>query len=190
MEGNLFHALLLRSYPFGVRPSLCNKNSDAHNWTCYHGCQDVRHCCHGDGKLVPYCWIWQCCRKQYPLLEYMQYSKTSKVVESAQYSRLRHISSSFRYNGSLVTWTVVCLTAAKFKPLILSMSMPCPILWTILLYNRIHMEFWKPCVNRESIWALENCHWCGEPCFVGTVILLDGCLPRIPRRDLHKSLQI
>jgi hypothetical protein len=26
------------------------------------------------------------------------------------------------YNGSLVTWTVVCLTAAKFKPLIFSLS--------------------------------------------------------------------
>jgi hypothetical protein len=40
----------------------------------------------------------------------------------AQSSRLYPISSSFRYNGSLVTWTVVCLTAANFKPLIVSMS--------------------------------------------------------------------
>jgi hypothetical protein len=40
----------------------------------------------------------------------------------AQYSRLCPISSSFHYNDSLVTWTVVCLTATKFKPLILSMS--------------------------------------------------------------------
>jgi hypothetical protein len=39
-----------------------------------------------------------------------------------QYSRLCPISTSFRYNGSLVTLTVVCLTAAKFKPLITSMS--------------------------------------------------------------------
>jgi hypothetical protein len=36
--------------------------------------------------------------------------------------RLCPISSSFRYNGRLVTWTVVCLTAAKFKPLIFSVS--------------------------------------------------------------------
>jgi hypothetical protein len=32
------------------------------------------------------------------------------------------ISSSFHYNSSLVTGMVVCLTAAKFKPLIFSMS--------------------------------------------------------------------
>jgi hypothetical protein len=29
------------------------------------------------------------------------------------------ISSSFRYDGSLGTWTAVCSTAAKFKPLII-----------------------------------------------------------------------
>jgi hypothetical protein len=38
----------------------------------------------------------------------------------AQYSRLCPISSSFCYHGSLDTWTVVCLTAAKFKPLVFS----------------------------------------------------------------------
>jgi hypothetical protein len=32
------------------------------------------------------------------------------------------ISLILRYNGSLVTWTVVSLTTAKFKPLIFSMS--------------------------------------------------------------------
>jgi hypothetical protein len=32
------------------------------------------------------------------------------------------ISSRFRYNGNLVTSTVVCLTAAKFKHLIFSMT--------------------------------------------------------------------
>jgi hypothetical protein len=36
----------------------------------------------------------------------------------AQYSRSRPIVSSSCYNFSLVTWTVECLTAAKFKPLI------------------------------------------------------------------------
>jgi hypothetical protein len=40
----------------------------------------------------------------------------------AQYNRLCPISSSFRYNGSLDTWTVVCLTAAKFKPLVFPVS--------------------------------------------------------------------
>jgi hypothetical protein len=36
----------------------------------------------------------------------------------AQYSRLCPISGSFRYYGSLDTWTVVCLTVTKFKPLV------------------------------------------------------------------------
>jgi hypothetical protein len=31
---------------------------------------------------------------------------------------------------------------------------------------------------------------CGAPCFAGAAILLGGCLPQIPRRDWHKSLQI
>jgi hypothetical protein len=44
---------------------------------------------------------------------------TGPLSVQAQYSRLCPISSSFRYNSSLVTWTVVCLTADKFKPLIL-----------------------------------------------------------------------
>jgi hypothetical protein len=43
---------------------------------------------------------------------------TTPLSVQAQYSRLCTISTSFRYNGSLVTWTVVCLTVAKFKPLI------------------------------------------------------------------------
>jgi hypothetical protein len=31
------------------------------------------------------------------------------------------------YNGSLVTWTVVSLSTAKFKPLIFCQASPCPI---------------------------------------------------------------
>jgi hypothetical protein len=46
---------------------------------------------------------------------------TGPLSVQAQFSRLFPISSSFHYNGSLVTWTVVCLTVAKLKPLILSM---------------------------------------------------------------------
>jgi hypothetical protein len=38
----------------------------------------------------------------------------------AQYSRSFLIICSLRYNSSLDTWTVVRLTAAKFKPLIFS----------------------------------------------------------------------
>jgi hypothetical protein len=40
----------------------------------------------------------------------------------AENSTLYHILSSSGYNGSLVTWTVLCLAAAKFKPLVSSMS--------------------------------------------------------------------
>jgi hypothetical protein len=45
---------------------------------------------------------------------------TGPLSVQAQYSRLCPISSSFRYNGSLITWTVISLTATKFMFLILS----------------------------------------------------------------------
>jgi hypothetical protein len=38
----------------------------------------------------------------------------------AENSRSCSFLSSLGYNGSLVTWTVVCLTATKFNPLVLS----------------------------------------------------------------------
>jgi hypothetical protein len=47
---------------------------------------------------------------------YRTYTRPLSV--RAQYSRNWPIISSSCYNSSLVTWTVVCLTAAKFKPLI------------------------------------------------------------------------
>jgi hypothetical protein len=83
------------------------------------------------------------------------------------------------YYDSLVTWTVVSLTAAKFKPLIFSVSgfaLPYAtkivilmILYDLclfpvqLLYNRIHTEGWKPCANRWLVCTLDNFQWCGEP---------------------------
>jgi hypothetical protein len=51
---------------------------------------------------------------------YTIYTKPLSV--QAQYRKLCPISGNFGYNGSLVTWTVVCLTAAKFKPLIFCSS--------------------------------------------------------------------
>jgi hypothetical protein len=48
---------------------------------------------------------------------------TGPLSVQAQYSRSCPIISCSCYNGSLVTWTVVCLTAAKFKPLILPCSL-------------------------------------------------------------------
>jgi hypothetical protein len=77
------------------------------------------------------------------------------------------------YNGSLVTWTVVSLTIAKFKPLIFSLSgfalyvyshdfvWLLLVAWTVLLHNRIHMDGWKLCANRGPICTLENFQWCG-----------------------------
>jgi hypothetical protein len=64
------------------------------------------------------------------------------------------------YNGSLVTWTVISLTTAKFRPLIFSVSHD--FVWlllvacTILLHIRIHTESWKPCANRGPVCTLEN----------------------------------
>jgi hypothetical protein len=120
-----------------------------------------------------------------------------------QYSRSCTIISCSCYNDRLVTWTVVFLTAAKFKPLIFPVSgfalsnvadicifmILCDMLVAciILLYNRIHTEVWKPFVNREPVCALENCQCCGEFCFAGAVISVDVCLSQTLRRDKHKS---
>jgi hypothetical protein len=95
------------------------------------------------------------------------------------------------YNGSLVTWTVVSLTTAKFKPLIFSvwfrLVLYCEyvhsqdfiwlllVAYTILLHDRTHMEGWKPCANRGPVCTLENFQWCGEPCFAGAAILTHCC---------------
>jgi hypothetical protein len=37
--------------------------------------------------------------------------------------------------------------------------------------------------------AMENFQWCVELGFAGAAISIDGILPQIPRRDMHKSLQ-
>jgi hypothetical protein len=111
------------------------------------------------------------------------------------------------YNVSFVTWTIVNLTATKFKPLIFSTSgfalsyaanmFILMILYgfplvarTVLLYNSIYMKGWEPCANRESMWILENFQWCGEPGFLGVAILRGRCLSLIPRRGKHKSINL
>jgi hypothetical protein len=48
---------------------------------------------------------------------YVYTTYRSPLSVQAQYSRSCPIISSSWYNSSLVTWTVVCLTAAKSKPL-------------------------------------------------------------------------
>jgi hypothetical protein len=37
---------------------------------------------------------------------------------------------------------------------------------------------------------IDDIRGCGEPCFAGAAILIDGYLPQIPRRGRHKSIQI
>jgi hypothetical protein len=103
------------------------------------------------------------------------------------------------YKGSLVAWMYVCLTSLSY---FLCLAAPRPVYCervhshdfvclllvacTILLYNRIHKEDWKPCENREFVCTLENFQCCGQPCFIGAAIL--RVLPLIPRREKHKSL--
>jgi hypothetical protein len=93
----------------------------------------------------------------------------------AHCSRLCPISSSFRYNSTLVTWTVVYLTAAKFKPLILSMSgfsLPnianifvIMVVWLplvaciILLYNHALGARVTNCYTASGLTSQRHLHW-------------------------------
>jgi hypothetical protein len=118
---------------------------------------------------------------------------TKPLSVQAQYRRSRPIFNSFFYNGSLVT--VVCLPAAKFYPLILYFlyrGSPCRMLRTFafswfcvtsacwlhihifFLYNHECMKVRKPFTNREPVCALEIFQWCGELCFEGAAILVNG----------------
>jgi hypothetical protein len=56
------------------------------------------------------------------LLNISSFCTTHKSSVSAGFTeQIMPILRILRYNGSLVTWTVVGLTTAKFKPLIFSM---------------------------------------------------------------------
>jgi hypothetical protein len=50
---------------------------------------------------------------------YVYTAYTGTLSVQAQYSRWCPIISKSCYNSSLVTWKVICLTTAKFKPLII-----------------------------------------------------------------------
>jgi hypothetical protein len=114
---------------------------------------------------------------------YSSYHRSLKVAVQgpALWPTLIHTYiHSYRYYGSLVTWTVVCLTAAKFKRLIFpvsgfslsnvanislswfSMTSAC-CLNNFVMYNHTRTGVWKPNAFREPVCALENCQWCGEP---------------------------
>jgi hypothetical protein len=135
---------------------------------------------------------------------YIQYTQSlfQSRLGTADYALL---TSSLLYHGSLDAWTVVHMTAAKFKPLIFSVSgfalsnvaniyMILDILLLvacmILLCNCKGTEFGKPHAYREPLCASEICHWCGEPYFAGAAISIGGFLPRISRWENHNLLQI
>jgi hypothetical protein len=61
---------------------------------------------------------------------------------------------------------------------------------TILLYNHIPIEGWKPCANRGPMCTLENFQCCEEPYFAGAAILRGRCLLLFPRWGNRKSLLI
>jgi hypothetical protein len=69
----------------------------------------------------------------------------------AQHSRFCPISNSFCYD-SLVTWTVICLTTAKFNPLILSM----PGFTLPNITNIFVIMIWYHVLNRQS---QSHCDW-------------------------------
>jgi hypothetical protein len=105
------------------------------------------------------------------------------------------------YNGSLVAWTVIRLTTAKFKPRIFyvcrRLVLCCKYfhsqdsVWLllvaciILFYNCLHRGVWKPCANCGPVCTFKNLQWCGEPWFLGAAILRGRSLPLIPRRGKH-----
>jgi hypothetical protein len=112
--------------------------------------------------------------------------------------QIMHILHILCYNGSLVTWKVVSLTVARFKPLIyilffwLRLFLYCEhvyshdFVWLLLVArSRIYTEVWKHCANHGPVCTLDNFQWCEERCFIGAAILIHvgRCLPLIPRRD-------
>jgi hypothetical protein len=115
------------------------------------------------------------------------------------------VTSSLRNNDGLVTWTVIHMTAAKFKPLIFSVSgfalsnvannfhdfgWLLLVACMILLCNHKRMAYEEIYAFREPMCASENCRWCREPYFAVSAISIGDILPQIPRQGKHKSLRI
>jgi hypothetical protein len=95
------------------------------------------------------------------------------------------------------------MTAAKFKPLIFSVSgfalsnvayififMILDDFCVILLCNLKRMAYEKPYAYLEPMCASENCQWCGELYFAASTISIGDILPQILRQGKHKSLRI
>jgi hypothetical protein len=96
-----------------------------------------------------------------------------------QYSRFWTISNSFRYD-SLVTWTVVCLTAAKFKPLILS-----------CLFQTNSPRYMFPVRSAQETflhyWVFSRC-WgtrCQQSCSLARAVLLSPVYSAVAWQLVH-----
>jgi hypothetical protein len=87
------------------------------------------------------------------------------------------------------------MTAAKFKPLIFSLSgfalssVVNIFIFMILLCNHKCTEFGKPHAYREPMCTSENCQWCGEPYFAGAAISIDEILPQLREQQQHWCIQ-
>jgi hypothetical protein len=53
------------------------------------------------------------------------------------------------YNDSLVTWTVVSLTAEKFKPLIFSTSTNMSLLYPLGMYKKEHSAILRALLSKD-----------------------------------------
>jgi hypothetical protein len=127
------------------------------------------------------------------------YTIHKSSVSTAFAEQIMLILHIFCYNGSLVTWTAVSLTTAKFIPRIFSMSV-FTLSYTANMY--ILMILYGFCllpaqfcyvivyirkVKSGPMCTLENFQWCADPCFACAAISRGRCLPLIPRRGEHKS---
>jgi hypothetical protein len=116
-------------------------------------------------RFVSYEYAWPFVKHMYRTYSMLLKSSFCTVYKSSVSTGFaKQIMSILRilcYNGSLVTWTVVSLTIAKFRPLMyfLCLASSCPTprtcfchdsVWlllgacTSLFYNRLHTEGWKP----------------------------------------------
>jgi hypothetical protein len=115
----------------------------------------------------------------------------------ALFSRLCLILHSSCYNSSLVTWTVVSLTAAKFKFMCSVSGFTFSCLWFYIisaccLHNFIIYTYKKSSLKVfSSSWIsvrLGSGQWCGEPCFACTAVTVVECLPQFPMWSKLKLL--
>jgi hypothetical protein len=118
------------------------------------------------------------------LLKISSFCTTHKSSASTGFTeQIMPILRNLCYNGSLVTWTVVGLTTAKFKPLIFSRSLPSNYIpCTVAVRTTQHRK------HNSSI-VVEACyHACllrsprhGPRTENTALLLLRGCLLGFPR---------